>query len=86
MADINDGPPQGVGLYDHANGTVRMGPVSDPQAVVDAADAVRAVAGLSVIDASMMPTPPSDVPAPTVMALAEKLSRDLCPSNCRQST
>ncbi len=75
----------GVGLYDHANGTVRMGPASDPQAVVDATGTVRAVAGLSVIDASIMPTPPSNVPALTVMAIAEKLSRDLGPSNYRQS-
>lgn len=67
----------GILLYDHANGTVRMGPVGDPQAVVDATGAVRAVAGLSVVDASIMPTPPSNVPAMTVIAIAEKVSRDL---------
>ena len=67
----------GVVIYDHANGTARMGPASDPQAVVDATGAVRAVAGLSVVDASIMPTPPSNVTALTVMAIAEKVSRDL---------
>ena len=67
----------GVDIYSHANGTVRMGPVSDSQAVVDATGAVRAVAGLSVVDASIMPTPPSNVTAMTVMAIAEKAFRDL---------
>jgi len=67
----------GVNFYHHANGTVRMGPRSDPQAVVDATGAVRAVAGLSVADASIMPTPPSNVTALTTMAIAEKVARDL---------
>ncbi len=67
----------GVVPYNHANGTVRMGPRSDPQAVVDASGAVRAVAGLSVADASIMPTPPSNVTALTTMAIAEKVARDL---------
>ena len=66
-----------VGPYNHANGTVRMGPRSDPQAVVGASGAVRAVAGLSVADASIMPTPPSTYPALTTMAIAEKIARDL---------
>jgi choline dehydrogenase len=67
----------GVDFYQHGNGSVRMGPRSDPQAVVDATGAVRAVSGLSVVDASIMPTPPSNVTALTVMAIAEKVSRDL---------
>ena len=67
----------GVGFYNHANGTVRMGPRSDPQAVVDASGAVRGVAGLSVADASIMPTPPSTYPALTTLAIAEKIGRDL---------
>jgi choline dehydrogenase len=67
----------GVGPYNHANGTVRVGPRSDPQAVVDASGAVRVVAGLSVADASIMPTPPSNVTALTTMAIAEKVARDL---------
>ena len=67
----------GVTFYNHANGTVRMGPHSDPQAVVDATGAVRGVAGLSVADASIMPTPPSNVTTLTTMAIAEKVARDL---------
>jgi choline dehydrogenase len=67
----------GVVAYNHANGTVRMGPRSDPEAVVDASGAVRAVAGLSVADASIMPTPPSNVTALTTMAIGEKVARDL---------
>jgi choline dehydrogenase-like flavoprotein len=54
-----------------------MGPRSDPHAVVDATCAVRAVAGLSVADASIMPTPPSNPTMLTTMAIAEKIARDL---------
>jgi choline dehydrogenase len=67
----------GVTFYNHANGTVRMGPRSDPQAVVGATGAVRGVAGLSVADASIMPTPPSNPTTLTTMAIAEKAARDL---------
>jgi choline dehydrogenase len=82
--DIGDGADAltpvlkaGVNFYHHADGTVRMGPRSDPQAVVDATGAVRGVAGLSVADASIMPTPPSTVPTLTTMAIGEKIARDL---------
>lgn len=67
----------GVSFYNHANGTVRMGPRSDPQAVVDATGAVRGVAGLSVADASIMPTPPSNPTRLTTLAIGEKIARDL---------
>ena len=66
-----------VNFYHHADGTVRMGPRSDPQAVVDATGAVRGVSSLSVADASIMPTPPSNVTMLTSMAIAEKVVRDL---------
>ena len=39
----------------HAAGTCRMGAVGDPQAVLDPRLRVRAVAGLRVVDASVMP-------------------------------
>jgi choline dehydrogenase len=39
----------------HAAGTCRMGPASDPMAVVDARLRVRGVEGLRVADASIMP-------------------------------
>jgi len=67
----------GVTFYNHANGTVRMGPRSDPHAVVDATGAVRGVAGLSVADASIMPTPPSNPTTLTTLAIGEKIARDL---------
>jgi 5-(hydroxymethyl)furfural/furfural oxidase len=57
----------------HVAGTCRMGATNDPQAVVDPAGRVRGVAGLRVVDASIMPTVPrGNTNIPTVM-LAEKI-------------
>ena len=39
----------------HPVGTAKMGPESDPMAVVDQYCRVRGVAGLRVVDASVMP-------------------------------
>lgn len=56
----------------HPVGTAKMGPASDPRAVVDAQLRVHGVAGLRVIDASVMPTITSgNTNAPTLM-IAEK--------------
>jgi choline dehydrogenase len=53
-------------------GTCAMGPESDRMAVVDERLAVRGLAGLRVVDASVMPTMPSGNINAAVMMVAEK--------------
>jgi 5-(hydroxymethyl)furfural/furfural oxidase len=61
----------------HPVGTCRMGSADDPAAVTDAAGRVRGVAGLRVIDASIMPTiPRGNTNIPTIM-VAEKLADEI---------
>jgi len=56
----------------HPSGSCKMGPDTDPSAVVDGACRVHGVEGLRVVDASIMPSIPSgNLNAPTIM-LAEK--------------
>ncbi len=63
-----------VGGVWHPCGTCRMGAAGDAMAVVDPAGAVRGVAGLSVCDASVMPTIPcANLNVPVIM-IAEKVS------------
>ncbi len=66
-----------VGGVWHPCGTCRMGADGDPMAVVDATGAVRGVAGLSVCDASVMPTIPcANLNVPVIM-IAEKMADGL---------
>ena len=59
----------------HPVGTAKMGPDSDPMAVVDSHLRVRGVAGLRVVDAGVMPTITSgNTNSPTLM-IAEKAAR-----------
>ena len=61
----------------HPVGACRMGRADDRDAVTDPAGRVRGVAGLSVIDASIMPTiPRGNTNIPTIM-LAEKLAAEM---------
>jgi 5-(hydroxymethyl)furfural/furfural oxidase len=58
----------------HASGTCRMGPAGDRGAVTDSEGRVHGVAGLRVVDASLMPCLPSaNTNIPTIM-MAEKIS------------
>jgi choline dehydrogenase len=55
-ADLLDFARRQGGTVFHCVGTCRMGTPDDPDAVVDSALRVRGVAGLRVVDASVMPT------------------------------
>jgi choline dehydrogenase len=66
MADLEKYLRRTCGTVYHPAGTCRMG--SDDAAVLDARLRVRGVAGLRVIDASVMPTITSgNTNAPTIM-------------------
>jgi 5-(hydroxymethyl)furfural/furfural oxidase len=61
----------------HPSGTCRMGRAEDRAAVTDAAGRVHGMAGLRVIDASIMPTiPRGNTNIPTIM-IAEKLAAEM---------
>ncbi len=56
----------------HLIGTARMGPATDPSAVVDDQLRVHGLQGLRVVDASIMPSMPSANTYATVLMIAEK--------------
>jgi choline dehydrogenase-like flavoprotein len=58
----------------HPTGTARMGPYSDGMAVVDECCRVHQVAGLRVVDASVMPSIPSAPTNLTCIMIAERLA------------
>ena len=64
---------QTVGTARHVSGTCKMGPDSDPMAVVDQYCSVKGVKGLSVVDASVMPrVPRSGGSHATVVMIGER--------------
>ncbi|XP_026740214.1 glucose dehydrogenase [FAD, quinone]-like [Trichoplusia ni] len=56
----------------HQVGTCKMGPESDPMAVVDMQLRVHGIQGLRVIDGSIMPTVPSGNTAAPIVMIAER--------------
>jgi choline dehydrogenase len=63
-----------VETFHHPVGTCRMGPASDPLAVVDAQGRVRGVDALRVVDASILPSiPAANTHLPVTMA-AERIA------------
>jgi choline dehydrogenase len=56
----------------HLIGTARMGPATDPSAVVDDRLLVHGMQGLRVVDASIMPSMPSANTYATTLMIAEK--------------
>ncbi len=61
----------------HVVGTCAMGPSPESGAVVDALGRVYGVAGLAVVDASIIPEPPSGFPHIITIMIAEHLSAKL---------
>jgi predicted dehydrogenase (TIGR03970 family) len=60
----------------HVSGTCRMGPPTDPTAVVDQRGHVHGVDGLRVVDASILPRLPRANPHATVVMMAHRLAED----------
>ena len=60
--------------FSHISGTCRMGPASDPMAVVDQYGQVHGMEGLSVVDASIMPDLVSAPINPAVLMIGERIA------------
>jgi choline dehydrogenase len=58
----------------HSSGTCKMGPASDPMAVVDQHGRVHGVAGLRVVEASVMPDVVRTNANATVIMIAERIA------------
>ncbi len=70
--DLESAVLSAVATYHHPVGTCRMGPAADKMAVVNAHGNTHGIAGLYVIDASIMPTiPAANTNLPTIM-IAER--------------
>jgi choline dehydrogenase len=72
--DLLEFAKDSAGTIFHPSGTTRMGPASDPLAVVDAELRVHRVTGLRVVDCGVMPTLVSGNTNVPVVMIAEKAS------------
>jgi choline dehydrogenase len=63
-----------VTTYSHISGTCKMGPDSDPLAVVDQYGKVHGLEGLRVVDASIMPNLVRAPINPTVVMMGERMA------------
>ena len=60
--------------FSHISGTCRMGPSSDPMAVVDQYGRVHGMEGLRVVDASIMPDLVTAPTNPAVLMIGERVA------------
>ena len=67
-----------VTTVSHISGTCKMGPASDPMAVVDQCGKVHGLAGLRVVDASIMPDLVRAPINPTVLMIGERIADLIC--------
>jgi choline dehydrogenase len=74
-ADLQRVIDEQLGAFQHPTSTAPMGGDSDEAAVTDGAGAVRGVAGLRVMDASILPEVPSVPTNLTVIMAAEHIYR-----------
>ena len=77
VAELRQRVQENLYSIPHVVGTCRVGPSPEDGDVVDATGRVHGVEGLSVIDASIIPEPPSGFPHLITLALAERLSDGL---------
>jgi choline dehydrogenase len=65
---------QTAGNAHHTSGTCKMGPASDPMAVVDQYGRVHGMQGLRVVDASIMPNVTRSNTNATTIMIAERVA------------
>src|SRR5690606_24527254 len=63
-----------VSTAHHLAGTCKMGPASDPMAVVDQYGRVRGLSGVRVVDASIMPDVVRANTNATIIMMAERIA------------
>jgi choline dehydrogenase len=74
---LPDSIESALASYGHPTASAPMGLEGDERAVVDPSGAVHGIAGLSVVDASIIPVVPSAAPNLTIIMLAERISSRL---------